>query len=512
MRGSSTHVHVRELLRHLDEPQRLTRNPIAVRWRSMGADVRASVEQAILELPEIHRTIIVRCDLAKELHQLVALDLGIGLRHFYRRRHEAFKQLELLFSSVNVFRPLLAGEDPAGAYLAHATVLQNAGRLDAAIDVLERVQANASDRSHRIRVACRLVDLYCAAGLPAAGRRHLEMARALSSDAPFTSVDQNVAESSIEAAGIRLGWHCRDLETLQGRAGRVVRRLQGLMRSPAHQRVAEELVSTLLVLVEVKRDKGAFGQALTDATEATSVLNHSDIMNPTLQLRCMTAVASLRYYVNGYLADTIEGLNLAYAYAQEYALPREAAGIAGNLCGALAIRGEVERALQFAQVAITTCKSVCSSEEVVRTSLEVAAVYLMCNDLRSARSLLSNARTRIGGGDNYLFGMACLLDADILLVEKSYYRALSVAQKARCVMERIGFNRFRGSALRIEAEAQEHLGNRRAAIRDIDESLHLLQLSGHPYILARAYDCSARVRIRRSDELAANDLTRMLRT
>ena len=511
MRGSSTQVHVRNVLRHLDEPGRLRCNPIVLRWVSLGADIGESVEQAILRLPQRFRTIIVRCDLAKELHSRVAVDLGISLRHFYRRRQQALEQLGELFASISAPRSLVINDDPIGVQLGHATALQNVGQFEAAISILERLKPHLFDDDQRVRIGCQLADLCCAAGMQASGQLYLAEAQAISTNVSTATADKEPLECTIEAARVRLAWHCRDLVHLQEQANRVVQQLRTLSQPPVRQRAAEDLISVLLVLVDLKQDRGDFGDALTDATEATSIVSRTDIMNPSLRIRCMTAVTNLRYFASGALGNTIEGLNHAFAYAKANALPREAIAIAGNLSGAFAIRGDAGRAQQFGLTATGTSMSVCSPQQAARTSLEVAGAYFMQGDLRTARSMLRQARLVIPAGDAYQFGMACLLDADLHLVEKHYAKALSVAQTARRFMQQIGSNRFRGSALRIEAECHEHLGHRGAAIRDIDESLRALESSGHAYILARAYDCSARVRARRSDRLAADDLTRMLR-
>jgi DNA-directed RNA polymerase specialized sigma24 family protein len=85
----TNHSHTRDLLRHLDDPGSLQGNQFAARWLALGADVWACTRAAIAQLPEPLRTIVTRCDLAKELHTVVAADIGVSERHFYRLRRKA---------------------------------------------------------------------------------------------------------------------------------------------------------------------------------------------------------------------------------------------------------------------------------------------------------------------------------------------------------------------------------------------------------------------------------------
>ena len=264
-----------------------------------------------------------------------------------------------------------------------------------------------------------------------------------------------------------------------------------------------------LCLVHLKHDEGALGEALNAGLEATELLDRFAVSNVALRLRCTVAVANIRALAGG--TRGIDELRVAYSYAQNQALPRAAANIAVDLCGAYKTRGESDRALHFGSAAMTLAQSVCSNEEFVLNSTEVAHTYLTQGHLRSARSLLFNARATIRDSDVYLSAVTSLLDADIHLAEGRFVNALMIARTTANAMKRLGLERFLGSALRIEAQAQEALGHHRDAIRDIDESLTILQSSGHPYVLAGAYKCSASICGQRAHRLAADDLMRMLR-
>src|ERR1700720_2281318 len=139
MREQTLYDQVRDVLRHLDDPGRLARNALALTWLSAGKDVRIVIERAAQALPKRLRIIIVRCDLGGELHRVVASELGISERYFYRQRREALKRLGSILPTVDapIETVAIGRPDPVGVELAFATALQNAGKFDEAIAGLE---------------------------------------------------------------------------------------------------------------------------------------------------------------------------------------------------------------------------------------------------------------------------------------------------------------------------------------------------------------------------------------
>jgi tetratricopeptide (TPR) repeat protein len=508
MRAKATHSQIVDLLRHLDDLGRLEHNPLVTRWRAEGADVWECVNRAILCLPEPVRTIIVRCDLARELHSVVAADLGISVRHFYRRRRQALEQLALTFASTPArSRVRITDPEPMNVVLSHATALQNVGQFDEAVAVLEKLRLSLSDTDQQARIACRLADICCSAGRLVPARAHLQDARTLAKGLSSTDASEDIVQCEIETAQINLAWHCRDPQSVLKGVERVAARLRRLTCSPLRVRAAEALVSLLLVLADVKEDRGALGDALATGLEAMSLLDRFAIVNGALRLRCMVAVATVRSFMGG--TRGIDDLSGAYAYAHAEAMPRAAANIAANLSGAYKIRGETDRALQFGSAAMMA-RSVCSNEEYVLICSEVAHTHLIRRDLRSARSLLANARATIPPDDVYLSALTTLLGADIDLAETRYSGALAAARRTTALMMRLGWERYLGSALRIEAEAQEALGHHREAVSKMRQSLDVLETSAHPYVLAVAYSSSARICRHRAHRLASDDLMRTL--
>jgi tetratricopeptide (TPR) repeat protein len=508
---STLDAQVRDVLRHLDTPERLQNNGLAARWIAAGVNIRDCVEQAILCLPEPLRIIIVRCDLGKQLHSIVAADLAVSERHFYRLRRVALQQLAAIVASTPTqLRTVMGEADPLGVRLAYATALQNAGYFDAAILTLEEIQSSCADVERRARIACRLANVSCAAGRLTAAKAFIENAQNIAISRRAAAAFADILDCEIEAAEVKLAWCRRDLKSARWKAERVLRNLRLLTDPALKERIAEAIVFVLLVLVDLRRDEGAFDEALAAAFQATSVLARCGDLGGSQRLRCMVAIANLRFFTSGGLSRTLDELTLAYHYAQSRGVPQIAASIAGNLCGAYGIRGETKQALQFGNEAVAIARLVCSGEELARTSLEVAMVHTILGDLGSARRLLHDARAQISGDDAYLRAIVDLYDADADLVEGNHKSALRGARAAASVLEHLQADRFLGSALRIEAEAHDGLGQLGAAVRSIRESVRILESSGHAYTLARAYRTSARISKKWAHRLAADDLLRAL--
>jgi beta-phosphoglucomutase-like phosphatase (HAD superfamily) len=103
-----------------------------------------------------------------------------------------------------------------------------------------------------------------------------------------------------------------------------------------------------------------------------------------------------------------------------------------------------------------------------------------------------------------------IAEAEAGLARGEYKRALRLATSAADAMNRRGAARFVGSALRIRAEALERMGLTADAVWTIRNAIEALQAHGHPYALATAYRCAARLTGERRFKTAARNLTAAL--
>jgi tetratricopeptide (TPR) repeat protein len=513
--GEAHQAQIRQLLRHLDDPDSLQQNVIAKRCHTVGADVRECVLEAILGLPEPLRSIVARCDLAKELHATVAAELGISERHFYRHRRQALLRLWALLSVRRRAskRLCVTQPDPIQVRLSYAIAQQNAGRFDGAIAALLDVQASILDTAKLAQIACRLADTCCAAGRLVEARSYLNKAQGLATLAQIADEPgSNVVEAELEAAKINLAWCCGDLEYIRNFGDRVAHQLRPVAHASMGSPIAvEAFASFLLVLADFKGFKGAFGEGLVVALEAMALLDRLSFPNDALRLRCINTIADLRTYIGYGLDVGVNDLSDAYTRAQTKGIPRAAVNIAVNLSGVYMRRGRMELALDFGYAALKIARSVCPDEEFARNCLAVAAIHLFRSEVRPARALLSKAHAHISAENSYVAALATLFEGDIYLVERNHREALAAARSSAHTFKRLSMERFVASAYRVEAEAQEGLGDHLAAVRTIGDSLSLLGSSGHPFVLARAYRSSARICQERKHQLVADNLTRELR-
>ena len=155
------------LLRHLHDGAALRANPIAARYFSPAAGsataedveaealarvraaISAAVEHVFIAGPDeqanVHsrrqRTIIERCDLRREPHALVAADLGLSRREFYRERKRACGPIAEYLAHVDLTDPARSLPDEFDLTLTFAESLCRLGRHDAAIASMETLGA-----------------------------------------------------------------------------------------------------------------------------------------------------------------------------------------------------------------------------------------------------------------------------------------------------------------------------------------------------------------------------------
>ena len=180
----SNFVELARLLRRLDDPESVRRNPLVAgafgRPRAGRAAVdgnvtllriRAAVLSAVATLDthvnarNVHfarqRTIVTRCDLRGEKHAAVAADLGVSLREFYRERRRAFERL-----LANLESNLRETQQPVRALptrfeldLDRVANFRLVGAFGAAFALLERIASEAADPSDGVRALCYGVEI-----------------------------------------------------------------------------------------------------------------------------------------------------------------------------------------------------------------------------------------------------------------------------------------------------------------------------------------------------------------
>src|SRR5450755_502692 len=229
----------RHLLRHLDDPRALRRNPL-VGWRfaNIGRASAAATDREVLNAirksvaahAEMldhgqgtfdaakfrrHREIITRCDVRGEPHALVAAALGLSRRQFYRERRRARLRLADL-----LWRDIPAG--PAGVTevpsefemrLAYVETLKAVGKFGEASDALRRVAADLRDPAARCIAWCRYADIQCDAGIIDAARASLDDARSALAQAESLGTATPVLLGEIQLVDAVVAWRVGKVDT-----------------------------------------------------------------------------------------------------------------------------------------------------------------------------------------------------------------------------------------------------------------------------------------------------------
>ena len=187
-----------------------------------------TMESSRVQMERIERqyTIITRCDLGGQLHKVVASDLGISMRTFYRERREGFERLRRALETIPVSnrphrrRPTM----PCAASNGHGSQVA-LGRIREAIVRLEEIAVSAPPAL--LAVAC--------ARLAAA--RFLAYGEASAAEA-LTRARRALAMLGPGAASIVAEAEIRVVEALQLERDRLLRR--SLAPARAHRRRPHE--------------------------------------------------------------------------------------------------------------------------------------------------------------------------------------------------------------------------------------------------------------------------------
>lgn len=508
-------AQVRSALRCLDDPSRLRANPLGAHLMSAGLDVREHLEAAIMQLPSHLRSIVIRCDLTREPRESVAVSLDISERHLYRLRHQALKRLTTLLDAPPEVVPASSVVvDPIDLAICFATAQEHAGDVDGAIESLESLFTQANAVCDRARVVFALSELLFDAQRFAIARTQLDRATALIALADSHDHCRSQIVNDIDLMELRFASLAGGIASAIEKAERLRDRLQTSLNLPTEKsqrrRVAETLISVLLILGALHNKSQAFGLALTVVLEAQSLFRRFGVSNPTLHTRCLTMLAEVQAHTTGRISCAIDQLEAALSLAERYSLPRIAATIASSLGSAHGVRGNKDRAAGLGSAALRLASAACSTREYARIGLELASSHVLAKASRPAKLLLADVAAYISDDDFYLGAVAALTAADINLLDADYDATLVNVHKSKAMIERLGELHLLGSAFRMEAEAHEALGNSNAAKRAVDRALTLLQPPGHPFTLARVYRISGKVKRRRDHRLMADDLIRHL--
>lgn len=490
-----------DLLQKLDQPHLLAGHELLE--PHAPAHPRQVVEEALALLPDRLRTILARCDLAKERHAVVAAQLGISERHFYRERRKAVLALGEALAALPRRPPVIRAKDadPIHASFACAAALCNVGRIGAAMELLDRTFASAASSDARAQVAIRLATLCCEVGAFERASSYVTFARQESRE-PLRRL-----EAAIVSVQITL--YRGDADEANRVLEPVILSLKSLPSATATDR-AYALVRAHLVAAEIADHRDAFGIGLDAAIEAAGTARLY-ALEPALRLQAELTLAHMRMLTGTPMPVLLDHIAADYDFAQRHGLARDCANTAGLFCVLYSYAGQHDRSLEFGRKALEIDRAIDADDRVHRYYL--AWAFLRRGNARAARSALGEippAGSIIG--DSFDYVVPRLIEAESLHLEGRDRDALNIARGAVHSMRRAGSRRGLGSALRVQAEIQNALDEKSLAQRSIDEALSLLGSTGPPYALAQAYRCSGRLTGNRRHKAVAREMMELFRS
>jgi len=429
--------------------------------------------------------IITRCDLGGELHKIVAAELGLSERQFYRARHRACMRLGEMLE--REFTAVERSDAPIPTEMSmrfnSAVSLRHLGQLDAALRLLQGLADETAHNYDRIRIGAEIVQVLCDLGRIAEARDALGLLK--------TGDSSLLARAEYEIATARVSWesgNARDAIAAHKRALSVLQTAGDF----APERGTELAAYALVGLGVLQRETGENFAALATLAAARELITRipdapADLV-ATLHVSLGATYAVTEGGLSTATAELLEGL----ACARNNNLLGHAVWASSTLCGIAIIRGHVEEALAYGQSAFALARIASNAEDFAYCCLNLARAEALVNRYESALSHIIAGRVRLDH-DSVLWSLSEMAEAEILLLSGAPHRAQVLATSAVEKLANCGVDRYFGSALRIQAEALAATARQREAQKVIDTAVAVLERHGHPFSLLQAYRCSAKL-------------------
>ncbi|HKU67936.1 MAG TPA: hypothetical protein VJP85_09170 [Candidatus Baltobacteraceae bacterium] len=521
---------VQHLLRHLNDVAALRENAIAARifdehamgdepfaQRSALAHIRTKVLTAakmlLTEQAESKRAhaaarrqyeIVVRCDLGSELHRVVAAELGLSHRQFYRERLRACGKLsEFLMQVPQEPAPARTLASEFELRLGCAVGLRNYGQVDAALALLDTLCSEVQSPVDRVRAFCERAAALCDAGRVQQGREGLVRARKAFLAVQLEDAPRAVCAAEIDRVAAMLEWAGGRLREAIEINERAVASLRGGPGITLERGVELAALLTIALATQYREMGGAASLGLLQ--EARDLISYLHDPSPELRASLTGNIATTYALTAGGIPVALTQLNEQLQFARRHNLQREAVDALSTLCLIYVQRRAFEAALAYGRSALALARTISSAEDFAYCALNVSRIEAVLGHAQQALSLIAEVRSRVEG-DATLSIFADMSEAEALLSKRAYKRVADLA--ARCALRfgGLGMERYLGSALRIEAEALAALGNQRDAAAAIGSAVEVLERRGHMFSLAQAYEVSARLTGNTRHRAAAGEL------
>lgn len=394
--------------------------------------------------------IITRCDLGGQLHKVVASDLGISMRTFYRERLDAFARLGEALSLESgpseaipdAVTDAQAEIDRAWGYVAQGRIREAIARLsevgEAAPAALQSVAfARLSSLWHVMRDETRSAESMVRA------KRALAL---LGAGATRTVVEAEIRAS--EAERLRCDGAFAAAVFVETRTAGSVHRCTlrcGPNALDALQRVTAGQIAAQF-------DRGDAARALETATSARSVILADGGEPGAATLPLDVAAAEGRLIVEADPVGALDAASAAHASAVAHSMPVLAARalrVAAHACAAL---DDDAAGLAHARAALAQVAAIDASRTRTEEELAIAGAFADLGDGESALAVVESCAIARGREDVEA-GVARSREAEALVVLGRYREAATRAREAIRILARFDSRRLLGEAMLASARA-----------------------------------------------------------
>ncbi|MDQ6826478.1 MAG: hypothetical protein M3Z14_04660 [Candidatus Eremiobacteraeota bacterium] len=522
----------RKVLKDLDNPSALKRNPLAAPWfraanveneREVARRLRARVLDVVKDLQpaaskagrsRVHAlrqyAIITRYDLNGESLDAVVTALGIGQSKFYYERRAALSKIAEGLRYVDSASGVEILDIPSDVKNAerYAAKLADVGQISLAISTFRKLVHDAQSPKQRVVILSKLIKVLFDAGRIQEGRLVLNELKATSQNIRPNEFFDVLIAAQLGLAELQLAWYDGD----SSRALSLAKKSLDLLRrysGPSDESLdltfalhASWLGSILLERGEVEVAIEAMTQALNHAERAGASAHQARVV--LLPNLANAQSLSLRHIGNARRTNR-EAL---FAAARDCSLQ--------VLCQAHINQtmldywmGQTVSALAHARQAHDIALLACGPIEQHQVSLLLARAESLNG--YSRRALIRVAETRSNCAENsYLWNLSQMIEAEILNALGRHNSALKFATAAVDSLRRSANNWSLASALCIQAETYEFLHLKSDALEAISAAIPSLEGRGNPWSLFRAFACSGRLTKNLTHFAYAHDLMKAI--
>jgi tetratricopeptide (TPR) repeat protein len=489
-----------ELLTDLHRSSRIASNAFVVRilrnrqTATVDAELlerlRTVVSEVLDELPSRQRTIVERCDFGNETRDVVAADLAISHRHFSRERREAHRRIAerlVRLETPPAKAIVLAADEGIRSQLRLSTVLENNGRWEESIALLESLAQNTDSPARRIDFELRMSNVYFKAERLSLAKHHVDVARTL-----VTRLDlmDRWREFQIDAALA----HFLLISGEGDRSADLFHRCTTQLRSWSHQSANTDiaLADALSLRALLHMGRNELSAAAHAASEARTSAERWPRIDPQIDFSTRWIDALGRHLETGNATQARDDYLQCYNDGIAQGLTLSTLSVTSLISATYRQQSQPEKAVAFLTPLVEIARTLTPSEASRGVFMELASAYIELGGFDQAQRYLRDLEQPILS-DPWGLANAQLLAARAHFGLRRYDDALASAEAAEAIFIRVGRKRPLGSVLLVQAESLAAVGRYKQAYRVLSGVIEVLQNSGDTQRLARAYDLMATV-------------------